>query len=280
MMETNVKEKFPEWCNDTVNNYNLCLTDDLDSLFSCAILNKLKGYEISHFYNFSGIGTNGKHNKQKQVIGVDMDLIKGQCWGNHVTMLSPNDTYNKNCANVNNALQISRENYTDKFCGSTVLQILSYYDIDISKLSKEGQMILLAIDAGYAPFYSSFKRTGTKWLSDILGYPELVELTNKYSKKDFLNINDKYKLYEKIHIKGGYLTTNINLAELSEIFLLNLELPKQKFNLKVEFSNVAVDVPKNNTDITKADLFPKNDVVSLAVTRKNFINFSKVYNRK
>lgn len=48
-MKQEIKQKFPKWV-DNNKKYYMCLTDDLDSLMSCILLEQIKGYEISHFY--------------------------------------------------------------------------------------------------------------------------------------------------------------------------------------------------------------------------------------
>lgn len=40
-MKSKIKERFPQWCSDN-EDYELMLTDDIDSLVSCALLKKLK----------------------------------------------------------------------------------------------------------------------------------------------------------------------------------------------------------------------------------------------
>ena len=43
------RELFPK---ELEENRGLILSDDIDSLFSCYMLNKINGQEITHFYNF------------------------------------------------------------------------------------------------------------------------------------------------------------------------------------------------------------------------------------
>ncbi|ABR48997.1 conserved hypothetical protein [Alkaliphilus metalliredigens QYMF] len=132
-MNEQQKRLFPEWTEDTSTNHTLCLSDDLDSLLSSIFLKQVKGYDISHFYTFKSISRSVEHgHATKDVIGVDVDFANGKCWGNHVTMLSPTDNCDSQCANLNITNMINKNNYTDKFCGSTLLQILSYYNVDIS----------------------------------------------------------------------------------------------------------------------------------------------------
>ncbi|WP_049765267.1 hypothetical protein [Alkaliphilus metalliredigens] len=131
----------------------------------------------------------------------------------------------------------------------------------------EAQMILMCIDSSYLPFYSDyFKPIGTKWMNEVLEYPELTELTKKYSKADFEALNKKYNLKGKINIDGGYLSTNINLTELSRVFSMPINLPPQKFEVLRELKTY-----------TKSNLSKKpSGIFSLALTRKNEVKYSKL----
>ena len=46
-MKVQYKERLPQWYKDT-KQYDLILTDDIDSLMSCAILELIKGWEIKY----------------------------------------------------------------------------------------------------------------------------------------------------------------------------------------------------------------------------------------
>ena len=273
-MNRDIKEKFPSWCDDLDTIYTLCLSNDLDSLMSCIFLREIKGYSISHFYTFSALGKiQGHKHTQGNLIGVDIDLThtNGKTWGNHVTMLSKKDNFNNNCANLNVINRISRENYTSKYCGSTVLQILSYYNYDISKFSEEALMILMCIDSSYLPFYTSFKSTGTYYMKEVLEFPELVELTKRHTQEEFEQLNKKYNLKAPIQVKKGYLHTDIDLAGLSKVFLMPIELPLDGFELLVEFIEHKKSIPRGYYNVVKPD-----DAFSLAVTFTNYYKYSTV----
>ena len=268
-MNKDIREKFPIWC-DLGEVYTLCLSNDLDSLLSCIFLKQIKGYEISHFYKFDTIGKiQGHKHTAGSLIGVDISLTKGKTWDNHVAMLSKDDKFNINSANLNIVNRISRDNYTSKYCGSTVLQILSYYDYDISQFSEEALMILMCIDSSYLPFYTSFKDTGTHYMKDILEFPELVELTERHTKAEFEQLNIKYNLKSPIEVKNGYLHTDIDLAELSKVFLMPISLPKDGFELLKEFKQDGVPLTKGNYNIAKPD-----GLFSVAVTGRDYYKYS------
>jgi len=218
-MKQEYREMFPSWVNDKYTEYTLCLSNDIDSLLSCIYLKQIKGYKISHFYDFTGTY---KRLDSKKVIGVDISLHRGKCWDNHVTMLHKDDYCNPDSANLNNILGISRENYFNKYCGSTLLEILSYYDVDISNYSEEAKMILLAIDStfkGYYSIYENDNKANRFYLCDVLEFEELYNVLETHNQKDFIEIIKKYNLNSTISInQNGILETDINLAELSKVF--------------------------------------------------------------
>ena len=272
-MNKDIREKFPIWC-DLGEVYTLCLSNDLDSLLSCIFLKQIKGYEISHFYKFDTIGKiQGHKHTAGSLIGVDISLTKGKTWDNHVAMLSKDDKFNINSANLNIVNRISRDNYTSKYCGSTVLQILSYYDYDISNLSEEGKMILLAIDGTYIPFFPwkiDFSGTIRNYLKQM-EYEELIEVAERHTQAEFEGLIDKYNLNAIITIKKGYLHTDIDLAELSKVFLMPISLPKDGFELLKEFKQDGVPLTKGNYNITKPD-----GLFSIAVTGRDYYKYSTI----
>ena len=151
-MHQELKDKFPTWVNDPEHGkYNLCCSNDLDSLVSCALLRELKGYPINYFYDFRTLYKADREDNRK-AIGVDMALASsGRCWDNHVTLARWDSKSNPMAANPNNIFNINAGNkteYVKKYAMSTTLLIYSYYDIPLPK-STEAQKILLAIDTGH-----------------------------------------------------------------------------------------------------------------------------------
>lgn len=271
-MNQQYKKIFPQWVNEDIN-YTLCLSNDIDSLLSCIYLKYIKDYRISHFYNFEGIY---KKFSNKSVIGVDIALHRGKCWDNHVTMFNAKDYYNKESANLNNIAGISRENYFSKYCGSTLLEIISYYNIDISNYSEEAKMILLAIDSTYLGYYSKYDndlRANKHYLCDVLELKELYDVLKSHVKQDFNNIIAKYNLKDNIIInENGILETEIDLARLSKVFLFEINLPQGEFTKTKELKNLTYNMPVNDFISTKSE---NSDIFSLAITGKNYISYSR-----
>lgn len=257
-MEAKIRAKFPEWINDD-KYYDLCLTDDIDSLFSCIILEKIKQWKINYFYDFKALYRN--KSSPHKAIGVDLDLVEGKTFGNHVTL------YNSQSANLNVIENINQSNYTQKYALSTLLMIMSLYDIDISQFNEEQLLVILSIDSSYLGFYNSFfRKYFEQWVS-ILGYPFLIEFLEKHRQEEFDEIKDKYRLNEKIKInkKTGILETSINLAGLSELFSMPFLLAQIDFT-PIHFFNANYN--------TENDFCQIDNVFSLAFTGKNKVKYS------
>lgn len=262
---------FPSWVNDNETKFETMLTDDIDSLLSCALLKKFKGYEVNYFYDFDNL--HEIYESSNMAIAVDASLTEGKCWDNHVTMLSQNDIVNEKSANLNNILKISRDNYYEKFCGSTALQIHSYYDIPLPE-SDEGKMALLAIDSGFLGHYSDrFREIHSNYLK-VMGFPQLIELLENHTASEFQDIINKYRIKSKIQLnKNRLLNTNLDLAGLQGLFCLDLSLPNTPFLLRDQFSR---DYPTNllTTKIYTRDDFP--EIFSSALIYKNKVAFTKI----
>lgn len=265
-MIKDIRSKFPDWVNDNnVGKYTICMSDDLDSLLGSKVLEQIKGYKTNYFYSFDELYVDDENN-DKVAIGVDIALMKGKIWDNHVTMLSRRDSINPQSANLNAILKISRDNYTDKYAGSTLLQIWSYYNLPLPT-TDEGKMILLVIDSSYKGHYiRSFKETQNKYLR-MLEFDELIELQDKYTQRDFQKITKKYNLNGKIELIDGKLETAIKLEEVGKILGIDLTLPKGQFKLKRKFKS-------NKSNLTKGSKTKKNNIFSLALTGQNFVCYS------
>ena len=179
-LKDELKQKLPQWYQDTENKYGLILTDDLDSLLGCAILkakmnwdiqeimlfNAKRNYEIS--VDWHGVADNATH----EAIGVDFAKVNGKCFDNHLCMFNSDDTYNKEAINLNHIYGINRNSYTKKYNLSTALLLWSLYDLPKNNLPDELMMLLLCIDG----------------INDLLLWdtPCWIELsTNKFYTKDF-----------------------------------------------------------------------------------------------
>lgn len=257
-MKQELKNKFPEWCK-TKDYDTIFVTNDFDSWFGSKLLES-KDAKIGFFFDNKFVYKLENLEKPKAVVAIDCDLVRGRCWGNHVTMMSKDDEVNEKSANVNNIYKINaRNNYTDKYCGSTVLQIMSYYDYDISNLSDEAKKVLLCIDSHYIGLKNDrFKHTQFKWLKR-LGYSELIEVAENTTIDEFEQLQKKYNLKSEILMDwDGYLKTNIKLDELSELFNMDLSLPQQKWiytDIEIGTATQNITFIRTKEELTNRKLF-------------------------
>lgn len=234
-----LKEQFPSWVNDIERN-PLILSDDIDGLMSCIFLRDKFNCKIRYYYDSNGENWTHKLYKRKgfdyklygkKAIAVDLALENFRCFDNHVIKVRDTDDTNKLSANLNAIDNICLGNYTEKWCVSTYITLLSYYNVDISKWTREQLAILCATDGVYYPFKNTrFKDIASKHLKQ-LDYEFLIEFIENNIEyieqiKEELNLDGKIKVVE------GKLTTDIKLDKLSEIFNIDISLPKTTFELK------------------------------------------------
>lgn len=229
MMDIKLKEKFPKWCSDyTQGKYTTCLTDDFDSLLGCAIERYVKGNEINYFYDFKNLYKLDMSNNRK-AIGIDMALHQGKSWDNHVTLIHKHDEVNPETANLNAIYNIHRGNYKQKYALSTVITMWGYYGLPLPQ-SKEGKMILLAIDSGFKGHYDyEFNPIHNQYL-EHLGLTELVDTLNHTDYDDYRKIQDKYHLRAKIELdENGYIHTSLPTEQLEGFFNFPIHMPTGRF---------------------------------------------------
>ena len=270
-MKKEFKERFPEWCNDYTQGQNqLILTDDFDSMLGCAIEKYIKGNKINLFYDFNKLFVVDRTIELK-AMGIDLALHKGKSWCNHFVRISRNDYVNPQTANINAIYEIRSGNYFTKYAMSTAIMMWSFYGLPLPE-TKEGKMLLLAIDSGFLGHYDNrFKDTHTSYLK-LLGFEELIDILNETDKSDFIELQNRYKLKEKIKLnKDGYLETKLPLAELQGVFNIPLELPRQQFTLRNQFKNKSDTI--NN--VSSKDQIDKT-IISFAMTGKYKFKYTYV----
>ncbi len=271
IMNNELKQQFPQWVTENEKGrYSLCMSDDLDSFMSCFMLNQLFGYDITYFYSFTGIYQSVSNN-QKEVIGIDIALENGKCWDNHVTRINSDSIVNPQAANLNNIQMIHSGNYANKYSGSTLLQIMSYYNIPLPT-DKEKLMILLAIDSSYLGHYSTndYFAMIHHQMMNSLGYEHVNSFLDTVTKTDFNRINQHYNLKGKITVdQNGCLQTNIKLKELSILFNKDFVLPTDCFIHKYALDN---KITRINQDTPK----PETGIFSLALTAKDKCKYSRL----
>lgn len=272
-MNKNYKEILPKWFEEQ-KEYELVLSDDLDSLLSCAILNKIMNWKIRYFYDFEHLYIGEKSTKNaEQRVWVDVAVLNGEkAFDNHVSMVSLKDKRSSNMINPNVMCYITNENYADKYAGSTALLIWSLYGLPLPK-SDEGKMILLAIDSAFKGHYSSkFEERNTFFLREVLGYDELVRLMERRTANDFYEIIAKYGLNKKIKYINGKIQTDLNIQTIGKLLDINLDIIEDDtYELLEQYCICEQDIINEQTvsDISKY-------AFTLAFTFKNSVRYSTV----
>jgi hypothetical protein len=280
-MKTIYKQNLPTWCNNLNKDYKLLLSDDLDSLLSTLVLQKLFGCEVNSFYSFSKLyKTTNPLIQEGEVVGVDLALTgDAKTFDNHVVRLGDHFRTNPNSINCNTIFNVyaGGSQYHKKYAGSTLLTILSLYNVDLSRLSDEAKKILLCIDSAFLGFYSPYKadRDACKFfLTEVLELDILYETLGGTTKEEFREIQERYNLGAKINInEDGALETDCNLFLLSlglgfDIFDW-IELPKYKFKLRKSFKNAWSTIL-----VIKNLIASGAKVFSMACTSKFYVSFS------
>ncbi len=283
-MKAEYKEKLPQWYTSK-EQYDLILTDDIDSLLSCAILKQIKGWNIEYvmlfkpkedkLIDYMGITSNATN----ETVGVDLALQNGKSFDNHLSKLHSDDKVNEECINLNFIKNVTRQNYFKKYNLSTVLLLWSLYDLPIPE-SEEGKMILLTIDSSYYSHFSRYQndRDMNKfYMCNVMGLDELYECQLRHKQSDFREIEKKYKLDKikgKIKSSKGYLHTEINIDDINEQLKdtgVICELPKDRFKLHKTFQDIQIPITRTSTKLSDITQNP----YSVALTNRDFLCYSE-----
>lgn len=266
----------PEWYQEETK-LDLVLSNDIDSMVACALLKKIKGWNIKYFYDFDSAWASTKL-KQDVLKGihnekcwVDVAIIEGKGFDNHVTRVSEYDAWNFEIINPNTIVSVTNEYYQEKYAGSTALLIWSLYDFPLPK-TEEGKMLLLCIDSAYKGYYNDrFAEANEFFIDEMFGYTELMEVMQRHTEREFESLIRKYKLKELIYMDGGKLKTVMNLKKIGELLGIELEMPDDSFLVWKEFEVVTEELARwqKQTEDLGRNLF------TLAFTYKNKARFSR-----
>jgi hypothetical protein len=147
-----------------------------------------------------------------------------------------------------------------------LLQILSYYNIPLPK-SREGRLIILAIDSTFLGYYSrDFKAINQKWLKKLELFDLLDVLESEKTANEFLRVKKQYNLDSQIKAIEGKLHTNIDLAAMQGFFDFPLYLPADQFHMTHTFKRTSQFQLDRNKEYSKHDI---NGLFSIALTHKN-----------
>lgn len=295
----------PNWCTDVETKFQLLMSDDIDALM-CYMFQKTKfNRECEYFIDMSSnkayenyyktvrrdgvqtlYATNEATGKGKDLLALDVSINRNnKSWDNHVVQIGKNETnYNKLSANLNIAKNVNKSNYTDKAIISTFITMLSYYDSPIHEYDRDQLALLCAIDGVYQPFLKGFERQGTKNL-ELLGFEFLVPFI-KENMQYIQEIDKKYLKDKHIWVgKDGYLTTNLNLDVISDLFNYPIELPKKQFSKCGEFKSKIFNTSSFSDKAAMEEFFEKKIFnIALTYAKSGIVSFiepteSKIINK-
>ncbi|MCB7071388.1 hypothetical protein LIZ76_15795 [Caldibacillus sp. 210928-DFI.2.22] len=293
-MQQELKNKFQDWTKEIDSSYKLILTNDLDSLFTVAILKYLFGCQIGLFYDFNKIYSIQPKNDKSKLIGCDLAAedheIKTFC--NHVTRMTKDDFVNPNSANLNNFATrvygggtIHNTTYFRKYSGSTLLTVLSLYNAfdklilpNNSELTEEQLKILACIDSYFYGAYHPKHYEAYKYFQlwqEAIGLKMFKDIFDTYTKDELIQFQNEHKLRETISAyktKGGYkLITNLPIDYLQEHFpMLDFNIDDVLFITKCTLARP--QSKKFNTGTSKHDI--KGRVFSLSVINRHKVVYT------
>lgn len=260
---------FGDWHKILDSTYSIMGSDDIDSWGGRYVLKEKFGIDMDFFFDFKTVykreDLDTSTMTKKNIIGVDIDLVSYKCFGNHPTYLQ-----NEDAINLNKGIPYGCQGYYSKFAGSSLLTIMSLFDIPLWLFTEKELEVLLCVDVGFKQyFYNDKTRELFKYYYDeVLQYPEFIEVVKDKDKDYFYNIIKEYKLYEKIRLnEEGYLETEIELDRLSELFGIDLSLPKHRFITEFEMQSIGKPLHIFNR-------VNKDKIFSSAVTNCNYVKAS------
>lgn len=267
-MKNEVYNLVPQWAKED-GDYCLMIGDDIDSLATSAVIQKVKGYEVNWFYDFHKVYTADKESKQER-IGCDMALEKGKVIDNHVTLMRAGDYKNPESVNLNVMYDVSRENYGQKYAGSTLLLAWSLYGLPLPE-TNEGKLLLMAVDSAYLGHYNkNFKYIHNNWFKK-LGFEELIYTLDWTDEDEFKDIFEEYNLNGKIKMKNGQLQTSIDLESVGRHLGIDVELPIKEFELIKELNRGNMKLHEFDGSQT---MKKSKKVYSFALTYKNLASYT------
>lgn len=250
-MQQTIKDRFQQWTNEVSQDNKLILTNDLDSLFTVAVLKHLFGCEVGMFYDFKRLYSTEKKFDKQTIIGCDLSLedpeMKTFC--NHVTRMAKDDAVNPLSANLNNLAKIYggkyNSTYFKKYNGSTALTVLSLYDAfdklllpNHTELTDIQKKILVSIDSyfwgAYHPKHYEAYDYFIKWQQglELEFFNDIYENNTKEELIQFQYDNRLKKTISVVNVEGETkLQTGLDIEFLQEHF------PMLDFDLDITFTS-------------------------------------------
>ncbi len=275
-MREEYAQLLPDWYIGD-EEHDLVLSDDIDSLTSCAVLNMIKGWKVRYFYDFNTIYADKTMQKRRnRKCWVDIATYKGHAFDNHVSLISDWDTWNTNMINLNQMCQVTNDNYTDKYAGSTLLTIWSVYDLPLPE-TEVGKMLLLCIDSAYKGFYSpAFHDMQKYYLVDVMGLDGLYSVIQRHTAEEFEDLIAEYGLRKKITYWDGEIYTCLPLDRIGQAIGIDLNvIPKSEYIPCIRLEQIQTNIGSREFGNEIDD-----GIKTLAVVYRGKVKYSKIKEKR
>jgi len=273
------------WFWDIEQEYNLVVTDDLDSILSALLLMQYRPkWHIAYYFNFQeGIyekSLDADINNKAERIGIDMSSPGGEgsvckkCISNHVTALQSDERINKNDINLNYVNKfICLRNYHSKYNLNTLCLVYSLLGLQ-PKTDEECALLLLpdsAFQAHYAK--AEYKDSGVqKQILEKMDLMELYDFMDRYDKDKFYKAQDALRIKSKFYVDDFEIKSSqdINMDYMCGVLGINSRLLQELQGLFFMDQR-----HKSYTDLTSKS-YDKSKFSTFVVTSKNYVKFSKL----
>lgn len=258
IMTKKATNNVPTWYKDKTNKYHTILTDDIDSLLSCAILKQIMGWSVEEIFllkkkvkGHEGQDLKGKTKNATQSEGI---ASIWHCTKANVSIIISQDFQILITKTKNLLIQILWRISHDKIIQRNMQGQQYYYFGHCTVYKKKVWQMkqwwcCSQSTAAFLGYYSSRYRQYIKhYLVDVLDLPEFYHCIERHEKEEFYAIQDKYRLREKITLKKGHVITKIDIDAINDILLwdtdtnLHIELPQDKFYPDKYFIDVVKDI--------------------------------------
>lgn len=251
-MNQKYTKNLPQWYKNSERSYDTVLSDDIDGLVTTSILHSvMPNWKVGYFYDFDNLYCKdeifAKQDKSHTRVWCDVSILYNEmAFDNHVARINNNDFCNSKVINPNIMADVTSQNYTSKYCGSTALMVWSLYGLPLPE-TELGKMILLAIDATYKGYYYSgglYRDRNRFFLCDVLEFPELYELEERHTEQEFRQLIARYHLSCNTiyNAPTAQIITPLPLAEIGKQLNLNLLLPEDRFTEYVSFAQETINI--------------------------------------
>lgn len=272
-----------KWVTQINEKDGLILSNDLDSLFGCVFLKYKFNVDVKAFYDFNDIYYNNLEDIQgDKLIGVDTALYNLRTFDNHFVRIDKTDKVNHRAFNVNTlASRACSDEYTTKYSGSTILQILSYYGYESlyldghNDLTKTQKMILLTIDTTFKGLYKNYPYHKA-WCDELGITSKFKDVIRKYTLSDMYDFIGEHKIAEDMEILDGEIVTGLDIDFLQEHFpMLDFYGVTRSFKNKI---NVGKSTYQKVCNWDSLDFY--NDKFSVAIVRKDKMMITNIDNEE